>query len=192
MITESQHTLIKQYRDKCYITCILCQESSSYNNLMKTIINIPLILTSSAMTVINSSFNADDIKIANIILNASTSLILSLLGNFKFTEKSSHFRSMNIKFTKLLHQIEDLLINDFDEVEKDDIKKIIADYDMLVEGLEYDFNNFIKERVKLKYKDTKTLPNILNCSSDILYNNNTTTTTSTDIVIVNNNETVVK
>ena len=158
---------------------------------MKTIINIPLILTSSVMTVINSSFNADNIKVANIILNASTSLILSLVSNFKFTEKSAHFRSMNIKFTKLLHQIEDLLINDVEELNKESIKEVIADYDTLVEGLEYDFNGFIKNRVKNKYKDIKCLPNILNCSGDIVYNNSITTiennnNTTTDIVIVNN------
>ncbi len=68
--------MLVSYRDKAYVSNILCDGCYSYNNLRKNTINMPLIFCSSVMTVFNSfSFDADTMKIPNIILNSLNTLI---------------------------------------------------------------------------------------------------------------------
>jgi hypothetical protein len=55
--------------DKCEAMTLLCSKSSSYWNLIKVCFNIPLVLTSSSMCIINSiSVDANDVKIPNIVV----------------------------------------------------------------------------------------------------------------------------
>lgn len=162
-LTRTQIITIQQYRDRCYIMAILAQETASFYSILRASINLPIIIVSSIMTVMNSSFNPEEIRIPNIILNASTSLILSLMNNLKLSEKASSFRNSNNKFTKLLHFIEDKLVNEYDTVDKEDIKMIIEQYDQILENIEFEFPNHIKNKIRKRYMNKKTLPNILNC-----------------------------
>ena len=77
MITNAQEILLKQYKEKAFINALLNEESCNYYNYLKNLINIPLIICNSVMVCINSMIeNQDTLKILNIILNASTGLIL--------------------------------------------------------------------------------------------------------------------
>ena len=107
-ISNEHVKLLESYRDKAYITSILCAQSSEHFEFLRSIINIPLILSSSVMTVMNSmnESNSNEIKISNIVLNTWTSLILSLVGNFKLTEQATNFKQIEIKMNKLTHKIE--------------------------------------------------------------------------------------
>lgn len=118
-------------------------------------------------------FNADEyknIKIANIILNVLTTLILSLIGNFKLNERVINFTNGNNKFSRLCHKIEDILYNTLDDdITTDNIKNIINEYDNLVESIEYPYIHHIKNKIQKKYEKNRTLPNVLNCiSSDLV------------------------
>ena len=164
-ISSEQIKLLESYRDKAYITSILCSQSAEHFSFLRSIVNIPLILSSSTMTVLNSMSEGNDnkMKFANIILNAWTSLILSLVGNFKLPEQATNFAQIQVKMNKLTHQIEDKLTIDLDSCKIEDIRHFINDYDALYEQLDYSFPNFIKNRVKKIYSGKKVLPNILNC-----------------------------
>ena len=164
-ISTDHIKLSESYRDKAYITSILCSQSSEHFEFLRSIINIPLILSSSVMTVMNSmnETNSNEIKISNIVLNTWTSLILSLVGNFKLTEQATNFKQIEIKMNKLTHKIEDFLSLDLESTKIEDIRAIINEYDSLNESLDFPFPNFIKNRVKKIYSGKKTLPNILNC-----------------------------
>ena len=105
----------------------------------------------------------NNMKICNIVLNAWTSLILSLVGNFKLPEQFANFSQLQLKFNSLCHKIEDRLSIDLENTNVEHIRAIINDYDALYEQLDYAFPNFIKNRVKKVYSGKKTLPNILNC-----------------------------
>jgi hypothetical protein len=105
----------------------------------------------------------NNMKYANIILNAWTSLILSLVGNFKLPEQATNFAQIQVKMNKLTHQIEDKLTIDLESCKIEDIRHFINEYDVLYEQLDYAFPNFIKNRVKKIYSGKKVLPNILNC-----------------------------
>jgi hypothetical protein len=115
-ISTDHIKLLESCRDKAYITSILCPQSSEHFEFLRSIINIPLILSSSVMTVMNSmnETNSNEIKINNIVLNTWTSLILSLVGNFKLTEQATNFKQIEIKMNKLTHKIEDFLSIDLE------------------------------------------------------------------------------
>ena len=164
-ISSEQIQLLESYRDKAYITSILCSQSAEHFSFLRSIVNIPLILSSSTMTVLNSMNEGtnNNMKYANIILNAWTSLILSLVGNFKLPEQATNFAQIQIKMNKLTHQIEDKLTIDLESCKIEDIRHFINEYDVLYEQLDYAFPNFIKNRVKKIYSGKKVLPNILNC-----------------------------
>jgi len=166
-ISPEQIKLLESYRDKSYITSILCSQSAEHFSFLRSIVNIPLILSSSTMTVLNSMDSTEgsnnNMKYANIILNAWTSLILSLVGNFKLPEQATNFSQIQVKMNKLCHQIEDKLTIDLDSCKIEDIRHFISEYDSLYEQLDYSFPNFIKNRIKKIYSGKKTLPNILNC-----------------------------
>ena len=89
--------------------------------------------------------NNNNMKICNIILNAWTSLILSLVGNFKLPEQATNFSQIQVKMNKLCHQIEDKLAIDLDSCKIEDIRHFINDYDALYEQLDYSFPGFIKK-----------------------------------------------
>ena len=147
-ISPEQIKLLESYRDKAYITSILCSQSAEHFSFLRSIVNIPLILSSSTMTVLNSMSESDDnrMKFANICLNAWTSLILSLVGNFKLPEQATNFSQ--IQMNKLCHQIEDKSTIDLDLCKIEDIRHFINDYDALYEQLDYSFPNFTKKSYK--------------------------------------------
>jgi hypothetical protein len=164
VLSSVQKDIIFQYRDKSYICSILCQQTSDWYNFLKTITNIPLILISTSLSIINSLNIEDmDLRVPNIVINALFALILSLINNFSISEKQANFRSLHLKYTKLTHYIEDKITNELDNCTKEDIRNIINDYDILAENLDYPYPGFIRKRVKTRFFGKKTLPNILNC-----------------------------
>ena len=75
MVTDQQLELLKQYKDKSYINALLAEQSYDYYDFVKNIINTPLIICNTAMVIINSIIdNQDLLKILNIILNSSTAV----------------------------------------------------------------------------------------------------------------------
>ena len=168
IITVEQINLLECYRDKTYVSAVLCEKSSSYFNFYKNVFNIPLIISSSVMTILNSSdIHSDSLKIVNIIINGTTAITLAIVNNLKFAERGSLFKANHLKFTKLLHSIEDSLINDKNNISTEKIREYISVYDTLYENLDYSFPDSIKNSVRTLYKGKKVLPNILNCESTI-------------------------
>ena len=189
-LTAEQIATLQAYRDKSFVSSILCEESSNFYSNCKNIVNLPLIFTSSIMTILNSSsfIKPDDIQIANIVLNAATSIILSLINNFKLPEKAQVFKTLSSKYNKLTHAIEDSLTNDTD-VSVDKLRSFITDFDSITESLDFTYPTFIKNRCRKRYKNRRTLPNVLNCQIDFIEikrNSIITTTNTTDIVNISN------
>ena len=162
--------VLKEYRDKCYVSSTLCQMSSDYYSRYKHFMSIPLIVSSSVMTILNASnFDTDQMKYANVVLNTCTALILAMSNNFKIPEKCGAFRSCALKFNKLCHQIEDKIIYN-ESIDKDDIREMVLAYDGIYEGLDYSFPEKVKKKCISMYKNVRVLPNILNCEGEISKN----------------------
>jgi len=199
VLSSIQKDIIFQYRDKSYVCSILCQQTTDWYNFLISIINIPLILMSTSLSIINSlNIDNNNMRMTNIIINASFALILALINNFNISEKKANFRSLHLKYVKLTHFIEDKITNEIDNCTKEDIRNIINDYDILGENLEYPYPGFIRKRVKKRFFGKKTLPNILNCEmifvnkddsiSLVKYLNNTNDKRVSIIIEKNENE----
>jgi hypothetical protein len=158
-ITEQQKKLLIQYKEKAFISSILAEESNNYFTFIKNLINIPLIVTNSAMVIINAIIvDQELLKVLNIILNSSTGLILSLISNFKVYENIQLFHQVKGKFNKLSHIIDNKLTNDSESITTEFITNIIEDYDQIYDGMEYTFPTTIKKRIKKQYEGKMTLP----------------------------------
>jgi len=160
--------ILESYRDRAFITSLLCGECSDFYSMIRSIINIPLIVGSSVLTILNSSdINKDDLKISNIIINASTAIMLSMTSTYKLTERIANFKQIQIKMNRINHSIEST-INNMDEINNENINKYINDFDTIYENIEYPFVHYIKKRIIKKYGHSKTLPNSLQIDADFI------------------------
>jgi hypothetical protein len=126
---------------------LLCSKTSSYWSLIKFCFNIPLVLTSSAMCIINSiSEDANEVKIPNIVVNAISVLIMSLNNSIKASEKCDLFRRLSQQFLLLSGQIE----NDT-EITENDLNIIAIKYENLINDVLFEE---IPHRYKLQVADT--------------------------------------
>jgi hypothetical protein len=98
------------------------------------------------------------------------------MNNFKLAEKCNTFRTLGLKYTKLLHYIEDKLNTD-EVINGEDVREIVKEYDSLSEQNEFIVPSHIRNKVKQIYGGKRTLPNILNCEIDFI--------NKVDIVIAN-------
>ena len=155
--------LINEYYDKSFISSLLCELSYGFYSFLYQLIIFPTILSSSILTVLNSSeIDKDVIKIINIIVNGINTILLAINSNFKLNDRYNHFKSMKIKFTALNHRIEsdkNKKLNDPNYIIN--IDEIISIFDSLYNDLSYQFPTHIKDKVIKKYGNTKKLPNSL-------------------------------
>ena len=120
---------------------LLCSKASGYWSMIKFAFKIPLVLTSSAMCIINSvSEDANVVKIPNIVVNAISVLIMSLNNSIKASEKCDLFRRLSQQFLLLAGQIE----ND-NEITDSDFQLIALKYENLI-------NDVLFEEIPQRYK----------------------------------------
>jgi hypothetical protein len=129
--------------DKCEAMTLLCTKGASHWSLVKFCFNIPLVLTSSAMCIINSiSEDATKMKIPNIVVNAVSVLIMSLNNSIKASENFEVFKKLSQQFMVLSQEI-DAIEGDID---KETYDKIMIKYDNLIQDCSF-------ENIPLKYKE---------------------------------------
>ena len=128
--------------DKCECMTLLCTNASSHWSFIKFCFNIPLVLTSSTMCIINSiSENANDIKVPNIIVNAVSVLIMSLNNSIKPAEKFEIFKKLSQQFMILSQEIEAIE----GDIPKDKADLLMLKYDNLIQDCMF-------EEIPQKYK----------------------------------------
>lgn len=132
---------IEKLLSKTEAMVLLTSKASGYWSLIKFCFNIPLVLTSSAMCIINSiSDDANEVKIPNIVVNAVSVLIISLNNSIKASEKCDLFRRLSQQFLLLSGQIE----NDT-ELDENEFNMIALKYENLI-------NDVLFEEVPYRYK----------------------------------------
>ena len=140
-MVKSLDERIEKLLSKTECMVLLCSKASSYWSMVKFAFNIPLVLTSSAMCIINSiSEDANEVKIPNIVVNAISVLIMSLNNSIKASEKCDLFRRLGQQFLLLSGQIE----ND-NEITDNDFNIIAIKYENLV-------NDCLFEDIPYRYK----------------------------------------
>ena len=186
MLEQRQINLLVSYRDKAYVYAVLCDRSYELFSLIKSLCNIPLILITSILSIINaSSFDPVEMKMPNVIINASVALIMGMISNFKLSEKESLYKQINQKMVRHCHFIEDMLNNNLDSLDSDDVSEVIKKYDDIVEMNEFPFPHFIKKQITKIYKGKRSLPAVLNCV-ETDFTISVPTTPTAGIVLSNN------
>jgi hypothetical protein len=141
---------IEKILSKTEALVLLCSKASGYWSMIKFAFNIPLVLTSSAMCIINSiSEDANEVKIPNIVVNAISVLIISLNNSIKASEKCDLFRRLGQQFLLLAGQIE----ND-DEISDIEFSLLALKYENLINDVLFEeIPNRYKEQVIESFKD---------------------------------------
>ena len=98
----------------------------------------------------------------NISINGIIAFISALQSVLQINDKYNQFQTLTTKFIKLEHHIENHITNYPSKLDENFIDDIIKSYDNLIDDIDFTFPEFIKKRVKAKYKDNRTMPNVLN------------------------------
>jgi hypothetical protein len=113
------------------------------------------------MTIINSTItDIYIIKNANIFLNVTTMLLVSLSNYLKINEKCEILKINRDKFIKLYNLIEKRKYTD--EISVDFIDIVITNYDNIIENINFSFPTNILKRIRNNYAEKKTLPLFIN------------------------------
>ena len=179
-MVKSLDERIEKLLSKTECMVLLCSKASSYWSMVKFAFNIPLVLTSSAMCIINSiSEDANEVKIPNIVVNAISVLIMSLNNSIKASEKCDLFRRLGQQFLLLSGQIE----ND-NEITDNDFNIIAIKYENLVNDVLFeDIPDRYKKQVVESFKDRYVPLQLNGCSG----NNQYYKRNSGELVVSNNN-----
>ena len=179
-MVKSLDERIEKLLSKTECMVLLCSKASSYWSMVKFTFNIPLVLTSSAMCIINSiSEDANEVKIPNIVVNAISVLIMSLNNSIKASEKCDLFRRLGQQFLLLSGQIE----ND-NEITDNDFNIIAIKYENLVNDVLFeDIPDRYKKQVVESFKDRYVPLQLNGCSG----NNQYYKRNSGELVVSNNN-----
>ena len=167
-LTIYQKILINDYLDKSFIMGILCENAKNYYYNLKIFLHLPIVLISSILCIFNSASGSIPEKshyiltIINIISNAIIAIFISLQSLYQIHDKYNQFQQITNKFTKLEHYIETYITNEPTKVNELFINDLIKTYDTIIEDIDFTFPEFIKKKIKLKYKNIRTMPNILN------------------------------
>jgi hypothetical protein len=143
LISESKLHILKSKAEALSLTCNL---ANVYWNRVKMFFNIPLVLTSSVMAIINSlTTDGNDVKLANIIVNSVSVLIISLNNSIKASEKADNFKKLSQGFLSLVT-----------EIENDDVKDLHLyniKFNNLINDIEFsDISPYIKKQVNMYFE----------------------------------------
>jgi len=155
---------IKLY-DKCECMSLLCAKANNRWSFIKFIFQIPLILTSSVMCILNSFDDGKgNMKIPNVVVNGVSVLLVSYQSNLKVAEKCELFKNLSNQFLQLAHEVEG---REPEQLDRNAVNALIEKYDSLVHACLFeDIPKSIKLEV-VKIFEGKSLPLQLNGGSGL-------------------------
>lgn len=161
---------LKVLIDKCEALTILCNKATSDWYKVKVALQLPLMITSSLMCVLNSYFrdNLELMKLPNVIVNGASVFFLAIQNSLKVPEKVELFKNLRHSFLTLAHTFENIVDND-EEITSNDIANYMDKYDNLVnqvlfEDISYRHKQFVAD---LFNEEGKPLPIQLNGGSGL-------------------------
>ena len=141
---------VNKLLDKTEALTLLTTKASSYWSFVSFCFQLPMVITSSAMCIINSiSTDANVIKIPNIVVNAVSVLLISVSNNIKANEKYETFKKLSQSYLELSQELDSLEETD---ISVEDYKLFILKYDNLIKNTSFeDIPNNIKNNVAKSY-----------------------------------------
>ena len=128
---------LQKLLDKSECLVLVCSSACSYWSFIKFLFSIPLVLTSSAMCIINSiSEDANKMKIPNIVVNAVSVLIVSMNNTIKSSEKAEQFKKLGQSFMMLTQEID--AFDDENVITADKYNMLVLKYDNLINDCDFE------------------------------------------------------
>ena len=161
-MSERYNDILDQYCDKSFVYSVLCSKTSSFYNRWKYALQLPLIITSTVLTYVNSNQDenmAEHMKIVNPVFNLMTAILLALNNMLKLESKANDFKNNGIKYQKLCHLIEQKLLEN--DVNNDFMNSVITQYDNISENC-HEIPSHISKQVHNTYATFKHLPVVCN------------------------------
>ena len=158
-----QTKLLEDYIDRCYIMTIMCDQCSNYYTRLKYMFQVPIIISSSTMTIVNSNTNIKNnyiVNIFNITINVLITVLIALQSTFMITEKAYQFKLNAAKFSKLEHFIENKIISLTPTTEF--IENITLQYGSHMDDIDYVIPEYIKRDMRIKFEGKRRLPFMIN------------------------------
>ena len=161
MSFDSYHESIELYKDYTYIMYILCDKTASFYSKIKNIINIPIVLCSTALSILNTTDfinNIDMVPITRNITIACNLLIaisVAILNLYKITEKEFAFRSHSDAFLQLHNKINTEIAKSKTIHTKIDILRIMNEYNLYSEQIAFHIPSRIKKFIIKNYNNYK-------------------------------------
>ena len=114
------------------------------------------------MCIINSiSTDGNQVKIPNIVVNAISVLMMSIINNIKAGEKYDNFKRLSQLFLELAQEIDGI---DGDQIDIDKYNMLVSKYDNLIRTCDFEqIPTNIKSEVSMLYQNNnKHIPIQLN------------------------------
>lgn len=151
---------IEAYRDYTYIMYIICDKTAAYYSKIKHAINIPIVLCSTALSILNTTYTGKedtyyDIKNSGIVLNFFIALSIAILNMYKITEKEFFFSSQSVNFFKIYNKINVEIAKSKSILAPIDIINIITEYNLLCENIHFHIPSHIRNKIRSSYKTYK-------------------------------------
>lgn len=167
---EINQDKLKVLIHKCEALTILCNKATSDWYKVKIALQLPLMITSSLMCVLNSYFrdNLEMMKLPNVVVNGASVFFLAIQNSLKVPEKVELFKNLRHSFLTLAHTFENI-IDSNEEITSNDISNYMDKYDNLVnqvlfEDISHRHKQFVAD---LFYEEGKPLPIQLNGGSGL-------------------------
>lgn len=158
---SSNRESVELYKDYTYIMYILCYQTSSFYAKIKNIINIPIVICSTCLSIINTPEFNNDIDKMMIVKNISTcfnlliALSIAVLNLYKITEKEFSFKSHAINFLKLHNKINAEIAKSNTLMLDIDIMNVIDEYNLLCEYITFHIPSHIRKKTIKNYPSFK-------------------------------------
>jgi hypothetical protein len=149
------------YKDYTYIMYIICDKSASYYCKIKNIINIPIVICSTCLSILNGSELDQDlqkilmVRYVSIGLNLLIALSIAILNIYKITEKEYAFKSQAMSFLKLYNKIDAEATKAKTLMSEIDIISINNEYNLLCEYVTFHIPSHIRRHIEKKYAGYK-------------------------------------
>jgi hypothetical protein len=154
---------------------ILCDKTASFYSKIKNVINIPIVICSTGLSILNTinfSDNVDKMLIISYISTAFNLLIalsIAILNLYKIPEKEYSFKSHSMNFLKLNNKINAEITKCRTIMQEIDIISIINEYNLLCEYITFHIPSHIRKDIQKNYAKYK-LPLLLTNNKKDSYN----------------------
>ena len=155
MSFDSCNESIEVYKDYTYIMYILCDKTSAFYSKIKNVVNIPIVICSTALSILNTTTIDDDIvfRYISIAFNMLIALSVAIVNLFKITEKEYAFKNHAQNFLQLNNKLNIEIAKNKSTMTKINILPFIDEYNYISEQISFHIPSRIRKLVIKHYKN---------------------------------------